>query len=118
MCPSLFADDTNLFAFSRNTIELETCCAIDLKAVDSWFRDHYLTPNASKSLSLPFISPALKARRSFHFPCLEFHGELLQTCASTKFLGVNLNSSLSWTGHVSQLHKKLARFSGLFYLSY
>eukprot|EP00733_Pompholyxophrys_punicea_P001880 Pompholyxophrys_punicea_v1_NODE_1135_length_920_cov_5.352601.p1 type:complete len:141 gc:universal NODE_1135_length_920_cov_5.352601:354-776(+) len=36
--------------------------------------------------------------------------------SAVKFLGVHLNSSLSWTDHTTVLLKKLTRFSGLFYL--
>eukprot|EP00733_Pompholyxophrys_punicea_P000120 Pompholyxophrys_punicea_v1_NODE_18_length_5920_cov_44.741176.p2 type:complete len:454 gc:universal NODE_18_length_5920_cov_44.741176:4094-5455(+) len=116
MWPSLFADDTSLFAFSRSLPDLVQRCVDDLKEVELWFKANYLQPNAAKSSSLFFISRALQAHHHFTFPEIVFDGALLDTTPTAKFLGFHLTSSLSWSDHISSLLKKLGRFSGLFFL--
>eukprot|EP00733_Pompholyxophrys_punicea_P001249 Pompholyxophrys_punicea_v1_NODE_578_length_1657_cov_4.598627.p1 type:complete len:178 gc:universal NODE_578_length_1657_cov_4.598627:859-326(-) len=48
LLPSLFADDTNLFLFSRSLPSLVSLSTVDLAAVSSWF-----TANFLPVLSLP-----------------------------------------------------------------
>eukprot|EP00733_Pompholyxophrys_punicea_P000698 Pompholyxophrys_punicea_v1_NODE_236_length_2608_cov_7.122601.p3 type:complete len:104 gc:universal NODE_236_length_2608_cov_7.122601:462-151(-) len=101
MWPSLYADDTNLFAFSRSLPDLVEICLSELKEVEDWFNSNFLQPNASKSSLLFFASPRLRNRR-IGLPLIEFEGTQL----ATKFLGVYLNSSsLNWADHI---------FSGFF----
>eukprot|EP00733_Pompholyxophrys_punicea_P000453 Pompholyxophrys_punicea_v1_NODE_126_length_3319_cov_18.116115.p1 type:complete len:664 gc:universal NODE_126_length_3319_cov_18.116115:2957-966(-) len=116
MWPSIFADDTNLFLFSKSLSELATLCTADLDAVSRWFVRNDLQPNVDKSAALLFASPSLLARRSLKLPNLPFYGSELTAVTTTKFLGVQFSSTLDWSDHVSILLKRLSRLSGLFFL--
>eukprot|EP00733_Pompholyxophrys_punicea_P000681 Pompholyxophrys_punicea_v1_NODE_229_length_2670_cov_9.980880.p2 type:complete len:204 gc:universal NODE_229_length_2670_cov_9.980880:931-320(-) len=71
MWPSLFADDSNLFLFSRSLAELVRLCTADLSNVSRWLELNGLAPNVDKSASLLFASAALLRRRP-DLPLLPF----------------------------------------------
>eukprot|EP00733_Pompholyxophrys_punicea_P001923 Pompholyxophrys_punicea_v1_NODE_1180_length_884_cov_2.700844.p1 type:complete len:103 gc:universal NODE_1180_length_884_cov_2.700844:559-867(+) len=66
-----------------------------------------------------FISSALQSSLRLNSPTFQFEGVPLANLSTAKFLGLHLNSSLTWTDHIEALIRKLARFSGfsgLFYM--
>eukprot|EP00733_Pompholyxophrys_punicea_P000902 Pompholyxophrys_punicea_v1_NODE_358_length_2166_cov_13.459498.p1 type:complete len:587 gc:universal NODE_358_length_2166_cov_13.459498:2017-257(-) len=115
--PSLFADDTGLFNFAQTLPELLNPCFRDLEEVALWYARNGLLPNADKSSSLLFASPAfLRSHRlPSPLPEIPFNGSLLSYAPTVKFLGIYFNSSLSWSNHVDALMKKLNPFSGILY---
>eukprot|EP00733_Pompholyxophrys_punicea_P001010 Pompholyxophrys_punicea_v1_NODE_417_length_2014_cov_7.111281.p1 type:complete len:268 gc:universal NODE_417_length_2014_cov_7.111281:1128-325(-) len=112
MWPSLFADDTNLFAFSRSIEDLVAACTTELH----WLARNQLQANTDKSSVLLFVSAALQRAHGFRLLPLPFLDSALYPVGSVKFLGLHFSSSLSWSPFVDSLLKKLTRLSGLFYL--
>eukprot|EP00733_Pompholyxophrys_punicea_P000985 Pompholyxophrys_punicea_v1_NODE_405_length_2020_cov_5.457746.p1 type:complete len:424 gc:universal NODE_405_length_2020_cov_5.457746:1614-343(-) len=112
----LSADDTNLFLFSRELLELVTLSALDLEKVSRWFEENHLLPNVDKSFSLLFASQALLRHHPTSLPPIPFHGSEIACADSVKFLGLHMNSTLTWDCHVNALVAKISQLSGLFFL--
>ena len=99
----LFADDTTLFVTHKNMVYMEWCMQEDLKILQDWFKANKLTLNINKSVAMHFSN---KKERNIKINV----GEVpLPVATKTKFLGVWIDSSLSWNIHFDELILKLAK---------
>jgi hypothetical protein len=98
----LYADDTNLLFVHRNSQELQELAQRDVDRVVSFFHSNLLTINESKSNLVNFCS-----RSDGNAVELRVNTTELNSVASTKFLGVVIDSKLNWHDHVSYLRSKL-----------
>ena len=74
---------------------------------------HVLNKNTYNSMLLNFISR--KRVNSLSPPPLELNGTLLDRVSSYKYLGVTLNSDLSWSLHITNCCNRTRRLIGLLY---
>jgi hypothetical protein len=94
----LFADDTNIF--STDIQQLQN----DLNNIDQWCLANRLILNSSKTLHVMFkdpkkyIDPNSKLKINENFLSIQEH---------TKFLGVILDSNISFKKHIQHLNRKL-----------
>ncbi len=103
----LFADDTNIFYSSNSLHDLHDVISNDLPHYFTWFSRNKLSLNVGKTNYIIF---------SKH-KCEEFNiiinGDALKRAECVKFLGVYIDSKLSWSEHINYISKKVARSTGV-----
>ena len=108
----LFADDTSLLYSDKNTHKLENIVNSELKKISRWLEANKLTLNVSKSNFVIFHPPQ---KRIEYFPQLKLfdHGTKrmlrLEMKNSVKYLGLMIDSSLSWKSHIDYISLKTSR---------
>jgi hypothetical protein len=81
-----------------------------LGTLDVWLQEWRFPINASKSTALPFV----KATRRIQIPRkLQFLGEPIQWVETFPYLGVPLDTQLTWSAHINQMGKKAAQRLGV-----
>ena len=65
-----------------------------------WFKANQLLLNLTKTVLMNFWDEDSQAD-------IKIDGIAIPTVKSTKFLGVNLDSDLTWSIHIDSVHKKL-----------
>ena len=94
----LFADDTSIYYASENSITLQETVNRELREV----RTNYVI----------FHSPAKKVDG---FIQIKLGRNPIERIHHIKYLGVLVDSTLSWKPHVTELSKKLAKSVGIFF---
>ena len=84
----------------------------ELHKVQKWLEANRLAPNIDKTNFVIFHS---QQRKITDHIVLRIGRKKTKQESSVKFLGVLLDSNLSWKSHLTELSKKLARTAGLFY---
>jgi len=107
---ALYADDTAIIATSRKPTML-------VSYLESYFNDLQLclsewriTINVSKRTAIVFA----RAGRRFIQPRLVTHfGKPIECVDTTRFLGVALDTRLTWSPHIDQVRKRTAQRMGM-----
>ena len=105
----LYADDTNIFVTGSSPADLHLRLQAIIAALEKYFYCNILHLNSSKSRVVYFRSP--RANLSFH-PNLFMADTLVESVEKIKFLGVTINSTLSWTDHIESVSNKLSSSIG------
>ena len=103
----LFADDCILYRVVKNTND---CMLLqeDLLGLERWEADWLMSFNAGKC---SIMSATLKLQRlDFDY---RLHGEILERCDNSKYLGVTIQSNLQWDDHIGNICKKASRTLGV-----
>ena len=108
----MFADDTSIYYGSDNLINLQKVVNGELRKVRKWLDANRLSSNISKTNYVIFHSPS---RGIDEFIRIEFGSKTLTRVDYIKYLGVLVDSTLSWKPHITELSKKLARTTGIFF---
>ena len=106
----LFADDTNIYYKSHDLTHLQKIMNRELKKVKKWLDANRLASNIDKTNFVIFHSPHVKVPEPI---VIRFCRKKIQR--ENKFLGILLDSNLSWKYHINELLKKLSRTIGMFY---
>ena len=106
----LFADDTNIFFSSKNLDLIQTTLNIELKNVSQWLNANRLALNIEKTNFVVFHSPKKKPHKVLSI-CID--NQSIREATSVKYLGVLIDSTLSWRPHISELSKKIAKSVGI-----
>lgn len=106
----LFADDANLFYKHKNLKVLESTVNNELVNIHAWLSADKLSLNSDKSNFVIFHPPQ---RLPFHVT-FSLNGINLNQEFSIKYLGIMIDSNLSWKSHVSHIVKKIKRILGFF----
>ena len=106
----LFADDTNLFSKHKSLSSLEALINVELINVNSWLCANKLSLNVDKSSFVVFHPPQRKIIPSFN---LTINGIHLKRDFCIKYLGVLIDSNLSWKSQVDSIVKKIKRSIGI-----
>jgi len=107
-----FADDTNLLFSSKNPDILHKQINAELKILFDWLCANRLSLNASKTEFIIFRPPRLNLNKRV---TLKLNGVTIFESTKIKYLGIILDSRLSWKHHVNELCKKLGRTLGMIY---
>ena len=91
-----FADDTNLFASGKTKRALYRKVRAKLGVLSHWFACNRLSLNYKKTEYRDFSKPAMGA--SAHNFTLGINGNKIRKVRESKFLGVTIDSALSWRG--------------------
>lgn len=107
----LFADDANLFYKHKNLKVLESTVNNELVNIHAWLSANKLSLNIDKSNFVIFHPPQRKLPFRVTF---SLNGINLNQEFSIKYLGIIIDSNLSWKSHVSHIAKKIKRNIGIF----
>ena len=108
----LFADDTNIYYQDDSLIKLEKIVNKEIRKLYLWLNVNRLSLNIDKTnfvIFHPFNKP-LKTNIT-----IMIHKKAISEKNSIKYLGVMIDSTLSWKDHVLHLSKKLSRVVGILY---
>ncbi len=106
----LFADDTNAFSAHKSIQNLTSMTNCELSKLSIWLAVNKLSVNTDKTNFMvikPYQRPIQSDVR------IELGGCPLNCVNNTKFLGVQLNNSLSWGDHIASIRGKVARGVGI-----
>ena len=107
-----FADDTNLLFSMKNPKLLSKVINKELKNLYEWLCSNRLSLNASKTEFLIFRPPKVTLNERV---TLRLNGVTIFESPKIKYLGIILDSRLTWKHHVNEICKKLGRSLGMIY---
>ena len=108
----MFADNTNIYFESDDLVHMQKVVNRELHKVRKWLEANRLALNIDKTNFIIFHSPQHKLTDHI---VLKIGNKKIKQESYVRFLGVLLDSNLSWNFHLSELSKKLARTACLFY---
>lgn len=98
-----YADDLAIVTTRRSVPELETVTNIAIGQISAWMRERGLSLAPQKSEAV-----VLHKRRYDDNPEITVDGHAVLPSRSIKYLGVRLDASRHYTGHVGEAAKKAA----------
>ena len=105
----LFADDTSILLTNSNLTNYNKDIYTIFKLINNWFEGNFLSLNFEKTHSIHFIT---KSNPTVNMKiCCD--NNLIPSVLWTKFLRINIDSTLYWRTHIEQLISKL---SSAFYI--
>ena len=100
---NLFADDAMIYASGDSVSEVQLKLQSCLLNVSKWYRENRLKINSDKSKVMLVGSKAqLKSLNVDDF-ILKYEGTPLELVENAKYLGMSINSDISWDFHVQRL---------------
>ena len=108
---SLYADDTVLYCFSKDSHQLESKLNEDLYNVALWLKENKLTLNLSKTKSM-LIGSNRKLVNVSSLSVSIFDCDL-DSVNEFKYLGITLASDFTWSDHVDYVISKVNQRLGL-----
>ena len=107
-----FADDTNLLYMDKDPRNLQRVVNKELKYLVEWLRANRLSLNVDKTEFIIFRPP----HKPLNFRItLNLDQKTIFESTKIKYLGLLLDSRLSWKFHIQELSKKLSRAIGILY---
>lgn len=106
-----FADDTNLLHVNKNLKHLQKACQSDIKRLCYWLNANKISMNTSKTEYIIF-KPRRKSTHNFNFK-LKINGKRINSSVMIKYLGISLDSDLSWRSHINLINSKLKRANAI-----
>ena len=106
----LFADDTNLFFFTKsdcNDVDYQICN--ELTKIQEWMNCNALSLNLNKT---QYMINTSKGRHALDLD-IKLNGRKIQRVFETKFLGVKIDAKLTWIPHIEFISKKLSKSIGI-----
>ena len=108
----LFADDTNIYYEAEPPKTLEHVMNKELRELHKWLVVNRLSPNIDK---INFIEFHLYNKPLKHIISLKFHKKAILGKNYIKYLGVMIDSTLSWHTRIENIFKKMSRGIRLLY---
>ena len=105
----LFADDTNVFISGENIDVLCSRLNEELECIREWLCCNKLSLNVSKTHYMIFTP----RNKIVHDIDVKIHGVSVERVYATKFLGVIIDSKLTWKPHVEYICQKLSKCAGI-----
>ena len=105
-----FADDTNLLCLSNSIKKLNKLVNANSKHLINWLNANKISLNVKKTEMLIFKSKQKKFEGDLK---IKLCGKRLYPTESVKYLGVKIDTNLSWQYHVNDLSIKLNRANAL-----
>ena len=101
----LFADDTNVFFSHNNLNSLIDTLSIETAKLTDWFVANKLSLNLKKTNFMIFKP----RQRKISEVKLSINNQKINCVEQTVFLGVRLDSDLSWNSHISYVANKISK---------
>lgn len=102
---TLYADDTCLFYFGKDIQTVTTQAQSDLNILNTWFQHNLLTINVSKTNYMIFKTRNKKITNSIP---LYINNEQLKRVETEKYLGLTLDTELTWKPHIKRVRSKIS----------
>jgi hypothetical protein len=100
----LFADDTSIIITSPNPIHFKNSVSKIFQDVNRWFSTNLLSLNIDKTYYMQFVT-----KNSSLIDLNIMHGnEKIAYICNTKFLGITMDSTLSWKTHIDTIIPRLS----------
>ena len=110
LIPIIFADDTNIFIKGKDITHTTNVLNKELKKVTEWLNANKLSLNIDKTCYMLFTTQ----RRNFdNFPQIKINEIDINRVDNTKFVGVTIDSKLSWEYHIRQCKSKVSKGIGI-----
>ena len=108
----LFADDTNIYYEAETVKILEAVINRELRKLDTWLIVNRLSLNIAKTKFLVFhpYNKPMKQRIT-----LKIHKKAITENEYIKYLGIMVDSTLSWNIHIDKISETISRATGLLY---
>ena len=107
----IYADDTTLFSnlseFKKEN--RDEMLNAELSKINMWFQLNKLSLNTTKSKFMVFRKPQKKIK----IPVIKINQKELEYVETFNFLGVNLDTNISWKSHLSKVSNKIVRMIGI-----
>ena len=100
----LFADDTIIFLGGKNIESM-----IELVKISEWLNVNRLSLNISKTQYIIFSMSNQAPPKKY----VSIDGQNVDHVTSTKFLGVYIDSRLSWSEHINYIKNKISKGIGI-----
>ena len=111
----MYADDTTLLFRSNNIEDLNEAINNDLRDLDLWLSGNKLSLNVAKTQGMLICTK--NTNKSLEGTdeglCLKIKDSDLALVDNTKYLGVQVDNSLDWKGHIKSISTKVSRAVGL-----
>lgn len=101
--PILFADDTCFIISNRDAHEFKMNVNLVLNKSINWFHSNLLSLNFNKTHFLQFLT---KQQKKVTFQII-VSDSIIANINSTKFVGLLIDNTVSWKGHILELTSKL-----------
>jgi len=98
----LFADDTSIIISNTNPEEFKNSTILVMNEIIEWFQSNLLSLNCNKTTFLQFLTK--KNEIAFQITTTN---SIITSINSTKFWGILIDSTLSWSDHIVSLTSKL-----------
>ena len=108
----LFADDTNIYYEAESPLKLEQILNNGLKELHTWLIVNRLSLNIEKTNFVVFHPYNKKLKKNI---TLKIQKKAIAEKDSVKYLGILIDSGLTWVTHINALSKKISRAIGLLY---
>ena len=109
---NLYADDILLYSCDEDINIASSILQEDVNRILKWFQDNKLTVNVQKTFLIPFASPhRIKSIKSCPVICA--NNSKLEWKFECKYLGVILDSCLTWKPHIEYMCNELRPKIGL-----
>ena len=105
--PSLYADDSEIYASSDNSGDLISKLNEDLKNLSRWMRKNKLQIHPTKSKYM-FIGSSYNIKNNICNEPILINSTPVPRVTNYKCLGVNLDDKLCWDSHIEMICKKVA----------
>ena len=106
----LFADDTNLFFCNHSISELEYIINQELVHLSTWFKSNKLSLNVNKTNYILFRNKGKRVKDKLN---IVIDGININEVNNTKFLGLYIDQSLTWTNHITHISSKISKNIGI-----
>lgn len=103
----LFADDSTLICNNKNKNHLEKDMNDALHDIINWLNSNNLIINLNKTKVMTFKNRVCLTEQL----CIKFDNQIINEIDVTKFLGVYIDSQMSWKPHIEAVCSKLNQFS-------
>ena len=107
-----FADDTNLLFTDKDPESIRKTLNSELQELVEWLRANRLSLNVAKTEFIVFKPPRKSLKKRI---TLRLDQKTIFESTKIKYLGLLLDSRLTWKPHIDELAKKLSRAIGLLY---
>jgi exonuclease III len=108
--PVIFADDTNIFIKGKDLKDTATILNSELLKITTWLKANKLSINIDKTCYILFTS---RRRTIPDYSTIKINGQLIKCVDHTKFVGVTIDSKLSWEYHIRQCKSKVSKGLGI-----
>ena len=108
----MFADDSNLFLTGKNLREMESNINRELTILSDWLKSNKLSLNIKKTHYILFHPGRKKPPFKLN---IKIEDNSIDSVQHTKFLGVIIDSQLSFKEHVNFVKSKISKNLGIIY---
>ena len=110
----LYADDTSVLLSGKDLADLIRCLNIELQLLSTWLKANKLSLNAQKTNYIIFHRARLKIDDTL-LNSIYMNGSVINCTMSLKYLGVILDSKMSWIQHIAYVKNKISKGIGIMY---